>query len=188
MQCRLQIDHTGLDVVHNSGDQLCKPGREVVPGLSLWGTLPAQGAMMVLSSVWAHPGGGQKGSQLSKQGHDYEPRSGAVWREDLFAIPCQTLLTSHRSRQRWCYLRRLQWQACVYQSSELACGGVSLAKSRLMDWQEPVQIGLECLEHKFFKALWKFAQKWDWPVVGSHLSVSTFFVDRGHGGRLPVRR
>ena len=29
--------------------------------------------------------------------------------------------------------------------------------------------------------------KRDWSVVGSHLSISTFFVDWGHGGRLPVR-
>ena len=46
---------------------------------------------MMLSFVCAHTGGGQKGSRLSKQGHDYEPRSGAVWREDLRAIPCQSL-------------------------------------------------------------------------------------------------
>ena len=113
MQCCLQTGHTGLDVVHNSGDQLCKLGRELVPGLSLEEPLPAQGAMIMLSSVCTHTDGGQKGSQLSKQGHDYEPRSGAVWREDLCAIPCQRLLISHRSRQGWCYLRRLQWQACA---------------------------------------------------------------------------
>ena len=113
MQCRLQIGHTGLDVVHNSGDQLCMPGREVVPGRSLEEPLPAQGATMMLSSVSAHTGGGQRGSRLSKQGHDYELRSGAVWREDLCAIPCQRLLISRRSRQGWCYLRRLQWQACA---------------------------------------------------------------------------
>ena len=113
MQHRLQIGHTGLDAVHNSGDQLCMPGREVVPGLSLEEPLPAQGAMMILSSVCAHTGGGQKGSQLSKQGHDYEPRSGGVWREDLCAIPCQRILISHRSRQGWGYIRRLQWQACA---------------------------------------------------------------------------
>ena len=41
----------------------------------------------------------------------------------------------------------------AHQSSELVCGGVSLAKSRLMDWQELVNVGVECLEHKFFKAL-----------------------------------
>ena len=112
MQCRLQIGHTGLDVVRNSGDQLCLPGREGIPGLSLEEPLTAQGAMMMLSSVCAHTGG-QKGSQLSKQGHDYKPRSGAVWREDLCAIPCERLLISRRSRQGWCYLRRLQWQACA---------------------------------------------------------------------------
>ena len=50
------------------------PGREAVPGLSLKEPLPAQGAMMMLSFVCAHTGGGQKGGQLSKQGHDYEPR------------------------------------------------------------------------------------------------------------------
>ena len=44
MQCRLQIGHTGLDVVHNSGDQLCMPGREVVPGLSLEEPLPGTGS------------------------------------------------------------------------------------------------------------------------------------------------
>ena len=68
---------------------------------------------MMLSCVCAHTGGGQRGSRLSKQGHDYELRSGAVWREYLCAIPCQRLLISCRSRQRWCYLRRLQWQACA---------------------------------------------------------------------------
>ena len=115
MQCRLQIGHTGLDVVHNSGDQLCMPGREVVPGRSLEEPLPAQGATMMLSSVSAHvhTSGGQRGSRLSKQGHDYELRSGAVWREVLCAIPCQRLFISRRSRQGWCYLRRLQWQACA---------------------------------------------------------------------------
>ena len=51
MQCRLQIGHTGLDVVHNSGDRLCMPGREVVPGLSLEEPLPTQGATMMLSSI-----------------------------------------------------------------------------------------------------------------------------------------
>ena len=113
MQCRLQIGHTGLDAVHNSGDQLCMPGREGVPGLSLEEPLPTQGATMMLSSVCAHTGGGQRGSRLSKQGHDYELRSGAVWREDLCAIPCQWLLISRRRRQGWCYLRCLQWQACA---------------------------------------------------------------------------
>ena len=67
----------------------------------------------MLSSVSAHTGGGQRGSRLSKQGHDYELRSGAVWREVLCAIPCKRLLISRRSRQGWCYLRRLQWQACA---------------------------------------------------------------------------
>ena len=152
MQCRLQIGHTGLYVVHNSGDQLCMPGREVVPGRSLEEPLPAQGATMMLSSVSAHTGGGQRGSRLSKQGHDYELRSGGVWREVLCAIPCQRLLISRRSRQGG-----VTFVACsgkpVHQSSELVCGGVSLAKSRLMDWQELVQVGVESLEHKFFKAL-----------------------------------
>ena len=73
MECCLQIGHTGLDVVHISGDQLCMPKRQAVPELSLEQPLPAQGAMMMLSSVCAHTGGGQKGSQFSKQGHDYEP-------------------------------------------------------------------------------------------------------------------
>ena len=87
MQCRLQIGHTGLDAVHNLGDQLCMPGREVVPGLSLEEPLPAQGATMMLSSVCAHTGGGQRGSRLSKQGHDYELRSGAVWRKSKTFVP-----------------------------------------------------------------------------------------------------
>ena len=67
MQCRLQIGHTGLDVVHNSGDQLCMPGREVVPGRSLEEPLPAQGATMMLSSVSAHTGGGRLSKQASRQ-------------------------------------------------------------------------------------------------------------------------
>ena len=66
MQCRLQIGHTALNVVHNSADQLCMPGREVVPGLSLEKPLPAQGAQMILSSVCAHIGGCPRGSRLSK--------------------------------------------------------------------------------------------------------------------------
>ena len=61
MQCRLQIGHTGLDVVDNSGDQLFMPGKEVVPGLSLEEPLPAHEATVMLSSVCAHTGGGQKG-------------------------------------------------------------------------------------------------------------------------------
>ena len=113
MQRRLQIGHTGLDVVYNSRDQLCMPEREVVPGLSLEEPLPAQGATMRLSSVYAHTGGGQRGSRLSKQRHDCELQSGAVWWEDLCAIPCQRLLISRRSRQGWCCLPRLQLQACA---------------------------------------------------------------------------
>ena len=47
------------------------------------------------------------------KGMTTEPQSGAVWREDLCAILCQRLLISRRSRQGWCCLRRLQWQACA---------------------------------------------------------------------------